>query len=138
VTDGFDLAMRAAGIALLQADASLTVITGPVPTGQRPPYVRVYSNVEWLSEDLNNALDGLTGRAVVRWTCHCVGGNDEAAIKVAERVRTQLLDQRPAITGMQPGLIRYEQDAGAQPFVDESTGVAVVDAIHVYRLTVDT
>jgi hypothetical protein len=136
VTDGLDLAMRNAGIGLLQADTSLTVIIGPVPAGQQPPYVRVYSSVEWPDGDLNNALDGLATRAVVRWWCHCVGANDEAALKVAERVRTQLRDQRPVIAGMVPGLIRHEQDA--PPTVDEVTGVAVVDAMHVYRLTVDT
>jgi hypothetical protein len=139
VTDGFDEAIRNAAITLLQADASLTVITGPVPAGQQPPYVRIYTNVEWLSDDPNNALDGLTGRATARWTCHCIGANDLAAIRVAERVRTDLLDQRPTlVAGLVPGLIRYEQDAGTQPSVDELTGTAVVDAIHVYRLTVDT
>lgn len=136
MTDGLDQAMADAGLNLLRADVSLTVIDGPVPAGQTPPYVRVYTTIEWPGDDAANALDGLTGRAVVRWYCHCIGANDQAARAVAQRVRTQLLDKRPAIVGMVPGLVRHEQDQ--PPFADEVTGVAVVDAVHVYRLTVDT
>lgn len=138
MTDGFDQAMRTAGIALLQGNTNLTIYDGPVPAGATLPYVRVYSTVEWLSDDPDNALDGLTGRATVRWYCHCVGGNDQAAVIVAEQVRATLLDQRPAVAGMQPGLIRFEQDGGTQPTVDEITGTPIVDAVHVYRLTCDT
>src|SRR5881396_99185 len=127
MTDGLDQAMADAGLNLLRADASLTVLDGPVPAGQIPPYVRVYTTVEWPADDPNNALDGLTGRAVVRWLCHCVGANDQAARAVAQRVRTQLLDKRPTIAGMVPGLIRHEQDQ--PPQVDETTGVAVADAV---------
>lgn len=139
MTDGVDQALRSAGIGLLQADTSLTVITGPVPAGQLPPYVRVYSNVEWLADDPNDSLDNLTSRAVVRWLCHCIGANDDAATKVAERVRTDLLNVRPTVPGVPAtgvGMIRHEQDM--PPTVDEITGTPFVDAVHVYRLTVDT
>lgn len=136
MTDALDMAMRNAGINLLAADTSLTVISNAVPPGQEPPYIRVYSTVEWPDSDPNNALDGLSSRAVVRWYCHCVGASDEAAIAVAQRVRTQLLNQRPTINGMVPGLIRHEQDA--PPVPDESTGVMLIDNLHVYKLTVDS
>lgn len=141
MTDGLDQAMADAGLNLLRADLgppALVVLDGPVPAGQQPPYIRAYTTIEWLPgpEDDNNALDGVSGRAVVRWTLHCVGANDQAARAVAQRARTQLLDKRPAIAGMVPGMIRHEQ--GVPPTVDEITGVAVVDAVHVYRLTVDT
>jgi hypothetical protein len=139
MTDGIDQALRNAGIALLQADANLTVIPGAIPAGQQPPYVRVYSSVEWLADDPNDSLDNVSSRAVVRWWCHCVGGNDLAAIGVAELVRTDLLNVRPTVVGVNPsgvGMIRHEQDQ--PPTVDETLGPAVVDAVHIYRLTVDT
>jgi hypothetical protein len=126
-------------MALLQGDASLTVITGPVPAGQRPPYVRLYVTVEWPSGDPNNSLTGDAKRAVGRYYCHSVGANDLAAVIVDERVRTQLLNQRPAVAGVAPesvGKIQFEQNA--PPIPDESTGMAVIDALSVYSLAVDT
>lgn len=140
MTDGFDQAMANVGLDLLRADVNLTVYDGlvpdPFPDVAANPYVLVYTTVEWPADDPNGALDGLTGRAVVRWICHCVGANQIAARAVAQRVRTQLLDKRPAIAGMVPGLIRHEQDA--PPTKDEITGTPVMDAMHVYRMTVDT
>lgn len=141
MTDGRDQAMADAGLNLLRADVgppALVVIDGPVPAGTDPNlgYVRVYTHIEWPADDPNGALDGLTGRAVVRWYCHCIGGNDEAARGVAQRVRAALLDKRPAVPGMVPGMIRHEQSN--PPTADETTGGAVVDLVSVYRLTCDT
>lgn len=136
---GVNQALRAAGIALLQADANLTVITGPVPAGQQPPYVRLYVTVEWPQGDLNNSLTGDAKRAIGRYYCHSVGANDLAAVIVDERVRTQLLNQRPTVAGVAPesvGKIQFDQNM--PPRVDESTGVAVVDAVSVYSVAVDT
>jgi hypothetical protein len=139
MTDGRDQAMADAGLNLLRADIgppALVVFDGPVSAGQQPPYVRVYTHIEWPADDPNNALDGVSGRAVVRWYCHCVGSNDTAARAVAQRVRTQLLDKRPAVAGMVPGMIRHEQSI--PPVPDETTGVPVLDTVNVYRLTCDT
>lgn len=136
MTDGLDQALVDAGLALMRADPQLTVIADRVPAGQQPPYVRVYTTVEWPPDDPNNNLAGRTGRAVVRWICHCVGGNDTAATAVAQRVRATLLDQRPTVAALaagQVGMIRHEQDA--PPTIDETTGAAYVDAMHVYRMT---
>jgi hypothetical protein len=139
MSDGRDQAMADAGLNLLRVDAgppALVVFDGPIPAGTQPPYVRVYTHIEWPADDPNNALDGVSGRAVVRWYCHCVGGNDQAARGVTQRVRAALLDKRPAVTGMVPGMIRHEQSI--PPVTDETTGTAVLDAVNVYRLTCDT
>jgi hypothetical protein len=140
VTDLLDQAMADAGLNLLRADTSLTVYDGavpnPLPDVAANPYVLVYTTIEWPADDPNNALDGISGRAVVRWHCHCTGGNQQASRAVAQRVRTQLLDKRPAVAGMVPGLIRHEQDQ--PPIRDESLGFPVFDSVHVYRQTFDT
>lgn len=137
MTDGLDVALAAAGIALLVADTSLTVISdGVVPAGQQPPYVRVYAHVEWPAGAEGDALDGLSGSPTVRWYCHCVGANDLAARAVTQRVRTALLNKRPVVAGMDVGMIRF--DSGAPPTRDESTGVLVMDAVVVYRLLATT
>jgi hypothetical protein len=140
VTDGLDQALANAGLDMLRADANLnvyeSVVPSPLPDISAHPYVLVHTHIEWPPDDPNGALDGLTGRAVVRWICHCIGENAIAARAVAQRVRTQLLDKRPGIAGMVPGMIRHEQDAPPTPA--ESLGFPVVDAMHVYRLTVDT
>lgn len=145
MTDGRDLAMVEAGLSLLRADVGpppLIVYDGsvPNPTGPNPtppPYVLVYSFTGWPDDDPDSkALDGLVTRATVRWICHCVGANAQAAREVAQRVRTQWLNVRPVIAGMEPGFIRYEQHDGERR--DETTGVLVYDDVHVYRLTCDT
>jgi hypothetical protein len=140
VTDGHDQAMVDAGLNLLRADTSLTVYDGavpnPTPDPATNPYVLIYTTVEWPADDPNGGLDGLTGRAVVRWICHCIGGSQQASRAVAQRVRTQMLDQRPTIVGMVPGMIRHEQ--GVPPVRDEMTGSPVFDSTQVYRLSVDT
>lgn len=140
MTDGFDQAIVDAGLNLLRADTGLTVYDGavpdPLPDVNAHPWVLVYTTVEWPADDPNGALDGLTGRAVARWYCHCVGANQQASRAVAQRVRTQLLDKRPAIAGMVAGLVRHEQDQ--PPIRDEVLGQVVIDSVHVYRLSVDT
>lgn len=135
MTDGLDQLMADAGLNLLRADVGLVVLDEPVPQGLEPPYVRVYTHIEWLADDPANSLDALTSRAVVRWYCHCVGSTDMASRAVAQRVRTQLLDQRPTITGRQPGLIRHEQSQ--PPTANEEAGPAVISTVQVYRLMVD-
>lgn len=141
MTDGLDQALAAAGIALLQADANLTLYDGGVPSPTpQPPYVVVYTTIDRPSDDPDNAVDGKTRVWVARWICHCVGGGlganpaqaAQAARAVAQRVRTQLLDVRPVIAGLSPGLIRWEQSTPPQR--DETTGVPVMDAVEIYRL----
>jgi hypothetical protein len=136
MTDGLDQALANAGLNLLRADANLNVLDGSVPTGTVPPYVLVYTTVEWPDAAPGDALDGLSGSPVVRWYLHCVGGNEIAARGVAQRARTQLLNQRPTIIGLALGLIKQEQ--ALSPVRDETTGKLVMDAVCVYRLGATT
>lgn len=136
MTDGLDQALIDAGLNLLRADLgppALVVFDGKVddPT-PKPPYVLVYTTVEWPDGAPADSLDGLSGSPVVRWICHCVGGNEIAARAVAQRARTQLLNQRPTIPGLNLGLIKQEQ--ADPPTKDETTGSLVMDAVCVYRL----
>ena len=138
MTDVFDLALVNAGLDLLRADSALTVYDGAVPNPAPPyptppPYVLVYSTVAWpADDDTIGSLDGRSRRLVARWICHCVGETQQASREVAQRVRAAMLDARPQVSGLQPGFIRDEQDD--PPARDETTGVVVFDAVHVYRL----
>jgi hypothetical protein len=138
---GLDQDMRAAGIALLRTNPNLTVYDEPVPNGAALPYIRVYSTVEWPRGDPDNALNGASRKGTARWYLHCIAGSDAGTIVLAELARTSLLDIRPTIAGLvtsQIGPIQFEQDGGAQPSVDETTGTAYVDAMHVYRMDCNT
>jgi hypothetical protein len=142
MTDGLDAALAAAGVALLQADALLTVYRGAAPTpAPSPPYVVVRTTVDRPSDDPDNPLDGRSRVWITRWFCYCVGGGqgatvdaaEVAALAVAQRVRTQLLDAQLAIPGLSCGLIRWEQsNPPADP--DETAGYPVREAVEVYRL----
>jgi hypothetical protein len=133
MTDGLDLALTDVAFGLLAADVLLHVYDGVVPATATRPYVLVYSSLSRSSEDLDNAGDGLTRVWVARWICHCVGESASAARKVTERVRTALLDVHPTVSGLSCGLIRMEGDS-LPPERDETTGVAVIDAVITYRL----
>jgi hypothetical protein len=149
VTDGLDQALVSAGLALLQADAALTVypdgVPDPDPTTAVPPYVVVYGYVEWPVGAEGDALDGLSGSPTVRWICHCVGGGDGAtpalagmaARAVGQRVRTALLNKRLVVAGLDCGLIRQEPGAGV-PQRDDSIGVPLMDLVVVYRTIATT
>lgn len=133
MTDGLDQALANAGLDLLRADTELTIYGEKVPDGAAPPYVRVYTWIEWPVDGDGNALDGRSNAAVVRWYCHCIGADDVAARAVEQRVRTNLLDQSPSVAGMSCGMIRHEQSVPPDP--DETTGALEVDAVNVFRLS---
>lgn len=141
-TDGIDQALVNAGIALLRADASLVVCPGGVPKPTpNPPYVVVRSFVDWPTAAASDSLDGVSGSPTVKWYCYCVGGGIDAtpetasiaAIGVAQRVRTQLLNKRPVVTGLNLGMIRQDVGAGT-PTPNETTGVFVMECLAIYRL----
>lgn len=137
MTDLLDQAMVDAGLNLLRADGQLTVYDGEAPPKVARPYVLVYTFVERPGDDMDSqSLDAKTTRTIVRWYCHCVGDTQMAARAVAQRVRTQFLDQRPTITGLTCGFIR--EDQADPPIRDEQTGLTVFDSLAVYRLTVDS
>jgi hypothetical protein len=126
---------KAAGLALLQGNAALTVYDGRLPdaaTDVTPPYVLVYTFVEWPDADPAQSLNAASGTCVVTWYCHCVGSSDYASLVVAGQVRSSLLDQRPAITGRSVDLIRMV--SSLPPQRDETLRRAVMDTVVVYQL----
>lgn len=139
ISDGLDQALVNAGLDLLRADLgppALVVCDGIVPAGTSVAagYVLVYGYTEWPKGASGDALDGVSGSPTVRWICHCVGETAAAARAVRSRVRTALNNKRPTIAGLNLGLIGEEAGAGP-PQRDESTGVAVMDAVVTYRLS---
>lgn len=136
MTDGLDQALVNAVLALLAADAGLTVLDGYVPNGTARPYVLVYSYIERPADAPSNDVGGLSRTFSGRFVCHAVGDTAIAARAVAQRVRTQLLDKRPLIAGMSCALIR--QESVLQPVRDETTGPLVMDSITTYSLTATT
>lgn len=136
MTDGLDQALADAGLDLLRADAQLTVYDGkvpdPTPDVATNPYVLVYTAIAW-PPARGDSMDGRSVTPYVRWICHCVGASAAAARAVEQRVRTQLLNQRPVIAGLSDlGPIRWEQ--GDPPVRDETTSSLVMDAVVIYRL----
>lgn len=132
MSDQLDEQLAQAGLALLVADAGLRVHDGVVPVGAATPYALVYTMIERAPAPADR-LSGSSTTVTVRWYCHCVGATAAAARAVAMRVRVALLDQRPAVAGLNVGLIRHEQSI--PPDRDESTGKPVMDSVQVYRLT---
>lgn len=141
MTDGLDQAIANAGLNLLttalgQVAPPIPVYDSKVPDGATPPYVLVYAIVERPDTDPANAVDGRSRTFMCRWFCHSVGGGQDgvASRAVAQQVRTALLDVRPVITGLAPGLIRKEPGV-PPPQRDEQTGDLVLSVAEVYRLT---
>ena len=137
--DLLDEAHAQVALTILAADGNQPVYAGAVPqdptTGKSapPPYVLVYSVVEWPVGPEGTTLDGITAACVTRWYTHSVGGTDQQTRSVANRVRQLLKDVQPTITGRSCGFIQQE---AALPLVrDETTGQLVQDLAAVYVLT---
>ncbi len=126
-------------MALLEADdasPALVVFKGGIPKTLMPPPDPPYVVVHFVDMDPENAesrsLAGRSDRFVQRAYAHSVGGNETAAIAVAQRVRAAWLDVVPAIAGRQCFPIRREESQ--PPHRDESTGRTIHDRVDVYRL----
>lgn len=122
-------------LAQLQADAGLTVYDGKV-TGAADHYVLVYM--------LARTPNGLQAPEMVPFSgdsdvldlwifCHCVGLTAAAARAISGRVRNQLLNFRPVISGRACVPIRWRD--GQTPQRDEETLRSVFDLVDVYGLT---
>lgn len=126
-------------IALLDADnvvPALVVFKGGIPKTldptPSPPYVVVYFADTDPEAAESRSLTGRSERFVQRAYCHCVGGNESAALSVAQRVRAALLDVVPTVAGRQCFPIRREDSQ--PPRRDESTGQVIQDRVDTYRL----
>ncbi|GHJ11214.1 hypothetical protein TPA0907_55810 [Micromonospora humidisoli] len=122
----------AAVLPLLQAapgNTPLVVLDGAVPSGQMPPYTLVYFAD---NDPEDRSLEDEQSRYVLWIYCHNVGGNADAARKVATRARAALLGVVPTVPGRSCWPIRRED--GDPPERDESTGTLVMDQVDVYRL----
>lgn len=134
--DLLDLQHINAGLDLLRADTGLVVYPdaqGFTPALPAAQYVRAYATIERPADALGNSMAGISQQWTVRWYCHCIGANEYSSIAVGMRVRAALLDVRPVIAGRNCGLIR--EDQAMPPTKDDSTGLAVFDAVAVYRLS---
>lgn len=123
-------------LALLAADAQLTVYDGAVPDSPAAQYALVYFYVE--------TPDGLTAPDKVPLTfnsdvitahvyVHCVGGNAVAARAISGRVRSLLQNVTLTIASRSCFPIRWVE--GSPPQRDESTGPLVMDLVDVYGWT---
>lgn len=110
----------------------MTVLDGSVPDGTAPPYVLVYFTDNDPEEPDSRPLSGLPQRYVLRAIFHLVGGNAAATRALGDKLRSRLLNVRPAITGRASFPIRREDSL--PPERDESTGSLVMDRVDVYRL----
>lgn len=100
---------------------------GSVPSGLRPPYVRVYISV---ARPDGTDISGTSDRAVCTAYLHQIGGDDVAARAVADACAVALLDVTPTVTGRVCWPIRH--DAGQPPQREEATGPTVIDQVDVY------
>lgn len=116
-------------LALLNADAQLTVYDGAPPDGASPPYVVVYADSGlWSRPQLAGASDEVVLKV---WT-HSVGLSSASARAVADHVRDVLLDAVVAVNGWAVSPITHDGPAPAR--TDPDLGFVVVDAIDAWRL----
>lgn len=134
MTDQLETAILKAGIDLLRLDLTLNVQEGKVTNLTPRPYVRVHAWTDWPENADSNALDDVSRTVNAHWNLHCVGESRESASAVAQRVRTQLLDQLLVAVGHPTVAFTHIKQQFAQPpTLDESTGVPVFDAIVQYK-----
>ena len=95
----------------LLGDLRMYVTTSPNMTA--PPYVVVHPAMPWKQSD-SQTLCGTRSRADNEIQTTCVGSTTEQAQLYAQKVREQVEEKRPTISGQQTGLIRNEYSQPAQ------------------------
>lgn len=109
---------------------------GTVALNQPLPYLVVHLRLWTPSGELEPDKVGKenTSDLLNVWAyCHSVGGNVDAALAIAGKVRGQLLGWEPAITGRVCFPIKHEDSTPADP--NQTTGQTLVDQIDVYGFT---
>jgi hypothetical protein len=123
---------------LLDADdvpPALVVQDGRVETGVVPPYALCYFAFRTPSgaeEPEKVSFEAASDLLVATAYIHCVGGNANASLAVAGRVRQALRGVAPVIAG-RGECSRIGQIDGAPTSRDESTGAAVHDTVDVWQ-----
>jgi hypothetical protein len=134
MTDLLDEQHAQAGLTLLAAHPDLgggRVFDGKVPDPTPdPPWVLVYTVVEWPRDGVGTALTAEQVAVTTTWYCHCVGLTAASARAVGMLARSTLLNVRPVITGRNCGPIK--QFETVPPQRDETTGRLLMDAVSVY------
>lgn len=129
-----EVAHADAGLDLIEA-AGLTVYRGKLPpniTALTPPWVLVYSAVDWPDMDGDHGLDHASSTCVTTWYCYCSGTTDTSVLAVSGRVRAALLDVTPTIAGRVCFPIGQTGSEPARPH--ELTGTSVLTALSIYEL----
>ena len=130
-----------AGLDLLEAYPGLgaaRVFDGRVPEDSNgrspePPWVLVYTVVEWTKDGIGTALNSTQVTVTTTFYCHCAGVTAAAARAVGMLVRSALLNVRPVIAGRSCSPIKQLETVPPQR--DETTGRLVMDATSVYTFT---
>lgn len=114
----------------------LVPLSAVVPKEQALPYLVVHIRLWTPSSELEPDKVGFENTSdlinVVAY-CHSVGGNVDAALAIAGKVRAQLLGWIPTIAGRVCFPVRHDDSTPADP--DETTGVTYVDQIDMYGFT---
>lgn len=131
-----EVAHADAGLDLIEA-SGLTVYRGKLPPNVAtltPPWVLVYSAVEWPDAATNEdaGLDHRSDTCVTTWYCYAAGTTDTSVLAVTGRVRAALLDVTPTIAGRVCNQIG--QVSSEPPRPHEGTGTAVLTALSIYEL----
>ena len=131
-----EVAHADAALDILEAlSPALTVYRGKLPpniANLNPPWVLVYTSVEFPGGDGDNGLNQASLTCITSWYCYASGTTDTACLAVTGRVRGALVDVRPAITGRVCG--RIEQTASEPARPHELTGTSVLTALSIYEL----
>lgn len=129
-----EVAHADAGLDLIEA-TGLTVYRGKLPptvSTLTPPWVLVYTAVEWPDDDGDHGLDHASSTCITTWYCYCSGTTDTSVLAVTGRVRAALVDVTPTITGRVCSPIG--QTASEPARAHEGTGASVLTALSIYEL----
>lgn len=110
--------VKAAVIARLRTDTTLTVYDSEAPATVGQSYVVLYMNSGYRVSD---RFTGPSNTALFTFTLHSVGLNPDQTQFVQERVLAKLVDWTPTVTGHNPQRMRHEVSLPARVDTDAAT-----------------